>query len=429
MGIVPVSYRTLRSVMRSLGTGSMLLLLGVLSGGCSRTPDNEALVGHWRAVATLPGGELPFFIDITSGGAPGSLSAQIRNGPERVPVERVELTDRTLLLDFPAFNNRIQLKVESDRMQGALTLVKAGGREQTMPVTASKGGSYRFFPPGGGALIEVSGRWSVTFRDEQGVETPAVAEFRQEGDELTGTFLTPTGDHRYLAGQVRDRTLHLSTFDGAHAYLYRAELREDGVLAGDYWSGTAWHESWTARRDEGAALAKLDELTYLKPGYERFTFSFPDLRGNPVSLDDERFRGKVVIVVLAGSWCPNCHDEAAFLAPLYRAQARRGLEIVSLMYEHFGDMPTAVRQTERMREKFGIQYTTLIAGISDKVEASKTLPQLNAVLAFPTTIFLDRHGRVRRIHTGFTGPGTGAHYEELTRDFNALVQELLDESA
>jgi thiol-disulfide isomerase/thioredoxin len=413
--------------MRTLAETLFVVLSVVLLGACSRPPDAASLAGSWRAVAALPGGDLPFFIDVSSDASTHALDAQVRNGAERVPVERVQWEGGTLLLDFPAFDNRIELKSKSGALQGTLTLVKAGGREQVMQVAAKKGETYRFFPPGGGALIDVSGRWSVTFRDDEGIETPAVGEFKQEGDELTGTFLTPTGDHRYLAGQVRDRTLHLSTFDGAHAFLYRAEMDDAGTLAGDYWSGMAWHERWSAHRDDAAALTRLDELTYLKPGYDRFTFSFPDLHGAPVSLDDERFRGKVVIVVLAGSWCPNCHDEAAFLAPLYREKARRGLEIVSLMYEHFGDMPTAVRQTERMREKFGIQYTTLIAGTSDKDEASKTLPELNAVLAFPTTIFIDRHGRVRRIHTGFAGPGTGAHYDELTREIKALVDELLDE--
>ena len=242
-------------------------------------------------------------------------------------------------------------------------------------------------------------------------------------------FLTPTGDHRYLAGQVRDRTLHLSTFDGAHAFLSRADLGGDDTLAGDYWSGTAWHEAWTAKRDAAAELPDLEKLTHLKDGYDRFTFAFPDLDGKVVSLDDERFRGKVVMVVLAGSWCPNCHDEAAYLAPLYRAQAGRGLEVVELMYEHFGDFATAARQTQRMRDKFGIEYTTLIAGISDKDEAAKTLPMLNAVIAFPTTILIDRHGRVRLIHTGFAGPGTGEHYEALKRDFEAMLDTLLKESA
>ena len=421
----PACYISPPMHLRASPSTVVLTLAALL---CACAPKPQEILGHWRAVAQLPGGELPFFIDIGSDGH-GAYVAQIENGRERVPVEQVRWESGKLLLDFPAFDNRIECTLRDDVLEGTLTLVKAGGKEQVIPLRAQLGAGWRFFPPGGGAAIDVSGRWSVTFRDDEGHETPAVGEFRQAGDELTGTFLTPTGDHRYLAGQVRDRTLHLSTFDGSHAFLYRADLGADDTLAGDYWSGMAWHETWTAKRDAAAQLPDLENLTYLKEGYDRFTFAFPDLDGTVVSLDDERFRGKVVVVVLGGSWCPNCHDEAAFLAPLYRAQAKRGFEIVELMYEHFGDFPTAVRQTQRMREKFGIQYTTLIAGISDKDEASKTLPMLNAVLAFPTTIFIDRRGNVRSIHTGFAGPGTGEHYEALTRDFNALIETLLGESA
>jgi thiol-disulfide isomerase/thioredoxin len=405
---------------------TLIVLIALACPSCERGPD--PLVGHWRAVAQLPGGELPFFIDIEADDS-RSYSAQIENGDERVRVERVQWDEKSLLLDFPAFDNHIEVKPARGGLEGTLTLVKRGGKEQVIPLHARLGEGHRFFQDGGAANIDVTGRWAVTFRDDSGVETPAVGEFRQEGNELTGTFLTPTGDHRYLAGQVQDRAIHLSTFDGSHAFLYRAELGADDRLSGDYWSGTAWHEAWTATRDKNATLANLDTLTHLRSESDRFTFTFPDLDGKPVSLDDERFRGKVVMVVLAGSWCPNCHDEAAYLAPLYRAQAGRGLEVVELMYEHFGDFATAARQTQRMRDKFGIEYTTLIAGISDKDEAAKTLPMLNAVIAFPTTIFIDRHGRVRLIHTGFAGPGTGEHYEALKRDFEAMLDTLLNESA
>jgi len=135
-----------------------------------------------------------------------------------------------------------------------------------------------------------------------------------------------------------------------------------------------------------------------------------------------------VIVTLAGSWCPNCHDEAAFLRPLYREYRERGLEVVALMFEHFGDFAQAAAATRRFRDKFGIEYTTLIAGTSDTDEASKALPQLTGVFAYPTTIFIDRSGQVRKIHAGFSGPATGQHYEEQTQEFRALVETLLAES-
>jgi thiol-disulfide isomerase/thioredoxin len=268
----------------------------------------------------------------------------------------------------------------------------------------------------------------VTFIDDSGATEKAVGEFSQSHDVVTGTFLTDTGDHRFLAGQVQGDVLHLSTFDGAHAYLYQAKLGPDGSLSGEYWSGLAYHEKWTAVRDAGASLPDAYKLTALRGGAKEFDFAFPDLQGNMVSSKDPKFRGKVLIVALAGSWCPNCHDEAAFLAPLYNDYRAKGLEVVSLMFEHFGDFPHAAEATLRFRQHYGIEYTTLIAGISDKDDAAKKLPSLDRVYAFPTTIFIDRKGQVRKIHTGFSGPATGEHYTQFVDEVKATLDQLLAES-
>ena len=222
--------------------------------------------------------------------------------------------------------------------------------------------------------------------------------------------------------------LYLSTFDGAHAFLYKAKIDPDGALAGDFWVGTAHHEHWTGKRDANAALPDAYSLTSMRAGARHFDFAFPDLAGNTVTSKDPAFRGKVLIVALAGSWCPNCHDEAAFLEPLYREYRGRGVEIVSLMFEHFGDFPHAAAATQRFRQHYGIEYTTLIAGISDKDEAAKKLPMLERVYAFPTTIFVDRRGNVRKIHTGFSGPATGDHYTQFEREVKATLDQLLAES-
>jgi peroxiredoxin len=256
----------------------------------------------------------------------------------------------------------------------------------------------------------------------------AVGEFSQSHDVITGTILTTTGDHRFLAGQVKGDEVFLSTFDGAHVFLYKAKMTADGGLAGDWWSGLAYHEKWTAKRDATAQLPDAYGLTAMRPGVKKFDFAFPDLSGKTVSSKDAQFHGKVLIVALAGSWCPNCHDEAAFLAPLYQDYRGKGLEIVSLMFEHFGDFPRAAEATQRFRQHYGIEYTTLIAGISDKDEAAKKLPMLQSFVAFPTTIFIDRKGNVRKIHTGYTGPATGDHYVQFVSEVKTTLDQLLAES-
>jgi thiol-disulfide isomerase/thioredoxin len=421
-------FRRLRPALLAAPLG----LLG-LAGGCTPAADDAALRdGPWRAVLSVPGGELPFGLDVAT--EQGRKVAYLVNGSDRVRVTEVEVRGDDVTLRMPGFSHRIEGRVDGDTLEGALVQVRRDGEELRVPLLARHGLAWRFSPdapsttPASAAGAPgVEGRWSVTFTDDAGKSRVAVGEFRQQGRIVTGTFLQPTGDARYLAGELVGRELLLSKFDGGSALLYHATLAADGTLTGRLWYGLTSTEAFTARRDEAATLEGFEQATQMKAGADRLDFRFPDLGGTFVSLRDPFFHGKVVIVALAGSWCPNCHDEAAFLANLHRQLRGRGLEVVSLMFEQFGDFERAAEATHRFRERYDVDYTTLIAGISDKDDAASKLPQLNGVYAFPTTIFVDRHGKVRRLHTGFSGPATGRYYDELVRDFTAEVEALLAE--
>jgi len=388
----------------------------------STTQQQQAESETWRVVVELPGVELPVGLHLAN-----DLSeAWFINGEERVVVPQITANGDQVTLRFPSFNNTFELKrTSNDSLEGTLTLVKRG-YEQVMPVRAERGVEQRFVE-GVEPTINVTGRWETVFTDKDGKQTPAVGEFDQQGSRVVGTFLTATGDYRYLEGAVSGNQMRLSTFDGAHAYVFNAGADAAGELQGGFWSGTRSYETWTAKRNFDARLPDAFELTYLKKGYETLAFTFPDLDGHPVSLADEQFRGKVVLVTLSGTWCPNCADEVAFLSGYYRENRDRGLAIVTLLYEHFEDFERAAQQGKALRDEFGIDYELLVAGISDKTLAAETLPMLNHVLAFPTMIFIDRSGVVRRIHTGFSGPGTGAHYQQFLHEFNAQMEELFAE--
>jgi thiol-disulfide isomerase/thioredoxin len=419
---------------------SMVITLLTLAGCHRDTAQSEAStsasagagagagvkLGSYRVVLQTPGGELPFGLDLLR--QDSQVVGYLVNGQERLLLSEVKITGPHLEIRMPGYANVLTADAAGDQLQGDLFLVKLGGKNQHVPLHATLGESYRFFKSSAPDSTDLSGRWAVNFIDDSGAPEVAVGEFTQSHDAVSGTFLTTTGDHRFLAGQVKGDEVYLSTFDGAHVFLYKAKIATDGTLAGDYWSGLAFHEKWTARRDAGAQLPDAYGLTAMRAGIKHFDFAFPDLSGKTVSSQDPQFRGKVLIVALAGSWCPNCHDEAAFLAPLYKDYRAKGLEIVSLMFEHFGDFPRAAEATQRFRQHYGIEYTTLIAGISDKDDAAKKLPMLQSFVAFPTTIFIDRKGNVRKIHTGYSGPATGDHYIQFVNEVKTALDQLLAES-
>ena len=159
----------------------------------------------------------------------------------------------------------------------------------------------------------------------------------------------------------------------------------------------------------------------------RIDFEFPDAEGRPLSLKDERFKDKVVVVQIMGSWCPNCMDETRFLAPWYKQNRERGVEVVGLSFERSARLEDAAPLMRRMAERYEVSYAILHAGSSDKATAARSLPMLNHIMSFPTTIFIDRKGRVRQIHTGFSGPSTGVYYDTYVEEFNRFMDKLLAE--
>jgi thiol-disulfide isomerase/thioredoxin len=400
-----------------------LLALSACSPTPESTPPTPLQEGTWRAVIELQEQELPFTFELQSV-AEDAYQIYIINGEERLLLDEVLRSGDSLDIPMNFFDTRIRAAISDGQLQGEF--IKNYAEDYRLPFRAEYGENYRFLPVAATEAADFSGKWEVLFK---GDSLPSVGIFEQQGNTLTGSFLTTTGDYRFLAGNVKGDTMLLSAFDGEHAFLFEARLRPDGSLQGDFWSGKSYHNTWTASRNAEAALPDPNELTYLKKDYDQLSFTFPNLQGEPVSLSDERYRGKVVIVQLFGTWCPNCMDETRFYADWYRRNKDRGVEIIGLAYERKDDFDYASRRVSKMIEKLDVGYDFLIAGIADKEAAGRTLPMLNRVMSFPTSIFIDRNGQVRNIHTGFSGPGTGIYYQQFVEEFNILMDKLLAEEA
>ena len=278
------------------------------------------------------------------------------------------------------------------------------------------------------AKVNISGIWETYFDVNTPNEYPAKGIFMQNGNKVKGTFRTKTGDYRYLDGVVTGDSLKLSAFDGSHVYLFRAQV-SDSTLDGKFYSGKHAVQEFMAARNEGFELPEADSLTFLREGYDKFDFSFPNSEGKMVSLKDPRFKDKVVLVQIMGSWCPNCLDETRFYVEFLKDNPDLDIELVALAFEYAKTEEKAFEAIARLKERAEVPYPILLAqyGTSNKQKANEKLPMLNHILSYPTTIYIDKKGEVRKIHTGFNGPATGEKYEQFKEQFAETVRELAKE--
>ena len=384
--------------------------------------------GQWRAfLERKDGHRIVFNFEVRE--KDGKQVLYIRNAGERLLVDDVRREGDSILIRMPFYESRLHARITADGNLEGVWLRHLVSDWQEVPFKAVYGEDYRFPGAHDAGGIDVSGRWAAMFRTPDGKDsTFRVGEFKQQGAHVTGTFLDAGGDLRYLEGDIVGDSLKLSAFDGTHAFLFTARISGDSRMLADgqLYSGPTAHEVWTATKDPKAHLE--DQFAMTKWNKDNpFTFSFRDIDGKRVTLSDARFKGKVVLVQIMGSWCPNCMDETRFLSGFYNEYHGKGVEVIGLAYERSTDFARSQASLRTFQQRFQVKYPMLITGVAvgDPHRTEKTLPQLERIADFPTTIFVGRSGKIEKIHTGFSGPGTGQHYEDQKQEFYAIVNDLL----
>jgi peroxiredoxin len=398
------------------------LFIAGLCAGFSTVASAAGLYGQWRvSFDNHPGGPLPFTLDVREGKA--GPQAFIINQPERLRVEEVTVTGDAITLVFPSYNSRLELKAAGNgRLSGSATVLRATGTV-VLPARAERG-SWRFTPGAVTPAGNVSGRWNLTYGD---TKAKGLIILKQTGSQVSGTVQLPSGDMRYLSGELNGRQLKLSTFDGSFTSLW------SGTLAGDTLKGASF--AATSRPAGNAFEAKLERKADMnavaveKPGGERLSFRLPTPDGQLISLNDARYKGKVVVISIGGAWCPNCHDEAQYLGPYAARRQKEGLEMIGLQFEYGSDQARAMRQITSFRTRYKLPYPMVYGGQPNADDTKKVLGDLAPVKVWPTTIFIGRDGRVKEVHVGWAGPATGALNIKAKKEFDETVSRLLRERA
>lgn len=407
--------------LNTIFISTYVLLVSVLVSTCGTKP--LALTkGNYRGEFKSPGGPIPFNFTVEDD-TTGVVKVFLVNAEEKTALDSVYYDRDSVVITNDIYDAILVARIDGDTLSGYFR--KNQQKKQGLPFVAVKGDASRFKTANQNSTL-VNGKWSVTLTNEKNESRYSVGLLKQQGNQISGTILTTTGDYRYLQGVVDGDSVKLSGFGGSNPSLLLAKVQDSLHLTGDFIS-PGGKTKFVAVRSDTAKLPDAYSLTYLKPGYEKLAFSFPDISGKKVSLEDDKYKGKVVVVTIQGTWCPNCVDEAAFLSPWYKKNKERGVEVIGLSFERKDDLSFAKERISKFIKHFDVRYDILFAGLADKEQAATKLPALNAVLSFPTTIFIDRQGKVRKIHTGFTGPATGEHYDQFIVDFNKDIDLLLNE--
>jgi peroxiredoxin len=404
-------------------------LLIIVFTACRQKADDPT--GVWRAfVKNNSGEEVAFTLEIKREG--DAIIGSLVNGDDRTTSTSGSFDGKTLRLRYDFYDGELIAEIDGDQLRGEFTRQRRRSilkrelrarRGDTSTTSLSSGGNS------GRSGADISGEWVMRV-GEAPKQSFWRAAFKQEGSLLRGTIIPVSGDWGELTGVFENNQLTLNRFDGINSRIFKATLTPQGTLEGFVDLGGSEPkrkvvaERLTANnRQIVAALPDPNNYTRMSNPAEPFRFSFPDLEGRVVSSSDERFKNKVVIVTISGSWCPNCHDESPVLQEFYDRYHARGLEVVALSFEYTGNAARDMEQIRIFARRHGIKFPMLYAGVTD--EAEKKLSQLVNFGAYPTTIYIGRDGLVKHIHAGFEGKATGERFTRLKTEMEELIKKLL----
>lgn len=376
-------------------------------------------INHWRVELALNDRlNLPFILEQAED-IPGA-SFYVVNGKEKIPLIKGDTPNDSVYLSFREMDSYLVFKMNSSKnLRGYW---KNNIKNQRIPLFGLYNDSIRFPATNTSIPAKLSNKYQVSFSTKDD-PWPAVGLFEQNGKNVSGTFLTETGDFRFLSGNVYGNELYLSCFDGSHAFLFTAKINGEALL-GRFYSGTSYRTDWEGKANENANIKSPNELTYVVDSlYNLNEIKLQKLCGIKSSI--KLNKNRITIIQIMGSWCPNCLDETNYFKTLYKKYSSKGLNIMSIGFEYGSSRRDQRKKLKQFVKRAKIPYPVYLGGKASKKLASQLFPMLNEISSFPTTLFVNKEGEIIHIHTGFNGPGTGIYFEDYKNETERLIEKLL----
>ena len=373
--------------------------------------------GVWQGNMHFSQATVPFTFEVSYQEAIPVIT--LINGEERIDIDESLIKKDSIYMPMHVFDAFISATFSSNKMVGYWVKL------DSIPFTA-RFNSPRFKTSKSRKSVQIENRINMTFSPPGGLEYPGIGLFSQQGNNVTGTILTEVGDYRYFEGVMNKNTLKLSTFDGVHAFMLTGKY-EEGKWTGDFHFDNKYVEKWTGFYDESVELRDPFEMVTIDKETERPYFDIIAPASGRNVVDPLEYEGKVVIIQLFGTWCPNSYDETRYLVNRYEDFHQKGVEILAVSYEVKYSEEYGLRRIDEYTNKMKIPYKVLLGGRVNKEQAAMAFPFMNRIQAFPTLIILDKHGIARYVNSYFLGPATGENFLEFRERLDSIVDELLTE--
>lgn len=267
----------------------------------------------------------------------------------------------------------------------------------------------------------LDGKWKVKLSETK----YGLGHFRQIGCRVKGSILTTTGDYRYLDGFIEKEKIRLQGFDGVFSFVFDLNIKKD-KFDGVMYAGKSYKAQISAIRSDDFNLKDANTMTQILE-HESIKLELEDIDSNIVNINSKDYQGNVKIIQLFGSWCPNCLDETRFINKWLKENSSKPVKVIALAFEDFKNKKDAIKELKKSRDKLHMKYPVILVDFDKTIKAEDILP-IDKVMAYPTTLFVNKKNQIIKVHTGFAGQATGMFFDEFVLDFNKTIDNLLTTS-
>lgn len=395
--------------------------MALLTTACQNTEEEATeepifKAGSWRLQFSLEEDVVNIQMNIDS-----AMNVQFINASEIINAGKIILRNDSFYLEMPVYGTYFTgIRTSTDQFIG-----NWHNTQKKPDYLIAVSAEYQSSTFHNAIDLSLENKYEVTFSPNSDDEYPALGLISNPSQgAINGTFLTETGDYRYLHGFQTANNIVLQCFDGSHLFLFKGDLKGDSIVNGSFQSGTHWKEPWYGIMNNTYELSHPDSITTVVDDAP-LVINLMNTQSEFVTLGNDYFADKLTIIQILGTWCPNCLDESRFYKELHNKYASQGLQIVPVAFERTEDYQTSAITLERYLKELDLPYDGYVGGKASKKIASATFPMLSDIVSFPTSIFVDREGNIQKVHTGFFGPGTGMYYDRYKSNTESFIQKNL----